>query len=60
MKGMIYKNESLLYNSIIKKYIGNCQTTVSFAASLHETIFTLYGGQSVDCSPTRYTIVCVN
>jgi hypothetical protein len=31
---------------------------VSFAAGLREPICTLYGGQSIDCSPTRYQIDC--
>jgi len=34
-----------------------CESTVSFAVCLHETIFPLYGGQSNDCSPIRYKIV---
>lgn len=29
---------------------------MSFAASLHQTTFTLYVGQSADCSPTCYKI----
>jgi len=33
---------------------------VSFAAGLREPIVTLYGGQSNDCSPTRYIIGCGN
>jgi hypothetical protein len=27
---------------------------------LRESICTLYGGQSIDCSPTRYQIDCEN
>ena len=35
-------------------------SAVSFAAGLRETISTLYVGQALACSPTRYKIVCGN
>jgi hypothetical protein len=36
------------------------KTLVSFAGGLREPIVTLYGGQSIACSPTRYTTGCGN